>query len=129
MSTKKTSVVSRPLSQPIHDAVHLAAGKYTYMHSLWLRQPEQLASMSLDENYDPTKRFDSVVQKLQGQLRELYEVIPETYHGEFFNSVFWKEVSIFLVLATRSSRRYLASSSRSKCNYNVQQGPPVSEWV
>ncbi|KIJ39544.1 hypothetical protein M422DRAFT_77889, partial [Sphaerobolus stellatus SS14] len=68
--------------------------KFTYMNMLWLRHPEQLADLSLDMNYDPMRRYDSVDAKLQGQLQDLRDIIPRKFHKEFENHIFWKEVRI-----------------------------------
>ncbi|KIJ30677.1 hypothetical protein M422DRAFT_267723 [Sphaerobolus stellatus SS14] len=61
------------------------------MNMLWLRHPEQLTDLSLDINYDPMRHYDSVDVKLQGQLRDLRDIIPGKFHKEFENHMFWKE--------------------------------------
>ncbi|KIJ32760.1 hypothetical protein M422DRAFT_124611, partial [Sphaerobolus stellatus SS14] len=65
--------------------------KFTYLYVLWLWHPEQLTELSLDLDYNPTKHFDSLQGRLQGQLCDLHDLFPSRLHREFANSMFWKE--------------------------------------
>ncbi|KIJ54947.1 hypothetical protein M422DRAFT_24811 [Sphaerobolus stellatus SS14] len=64
------------------------AHKFTYMSLLWLHQPSETFQLILDEEYDPVDRFQSEDGWLQGQLRDLLEVLPGHWHKEMKDELF-----------------------------------------
>ncbi|KIJ33455.1 hypothetical protein M422DRAFT_264559 [Sphaerobolus stellatus SS14] len=81
--------ISETLSKFMKEVIHFSAGKFTYMHMLWLQHPEQLKDLVLDDNYNPITCYDSLNAKLQGQLRDIRDIIPENFHEEFSMKMFW----------------------------------------
>ncbi|EGO25546.1 hypothetical protein SERLADRAFT_335289, partial [Serpula lacrymans var. lacrymans S7.9] len=47
--------------------------KFEVTHALWLHEPTRTFQTSLDNEYDPLDRFDTIGSKLQGQLRDIMD--------------------------------------------------------
>ena len=69
------------------------AGKFAYLHLLWLRYPNKIRQQTFDNKYDSSECFDSMDSQLQGQLQDLYDVVPLGLHKYFKKAAFWKTVS------------------------------------
>ncbi|KAF8582943.1 hypothetical protein K439DRAFT_1349968 [Ramaria rubella] len=67
----------------------MAAHKFTYMAMLWLQNPECTFKLAMDPSYDPAERFTTSELKLQGQLADLWEIIPAKFYEDFSGDVLW----------------------------------------
>ena len=47
------------------------AGKFAYLHLLWLRYPNKTQQQTFNDKYDSSKHFDSMDSQLQAQLQDL----------------------------------------------------------
>ncbi|EGN95300.1 hypothetical protein SERLA73DRAFT_155389 [Serpula lacrymans var. lacrymans S7.3] len=56
--------------------------KFEVTHALWLHKPTRTFQTSLDNEYDPLDRFDTIGSKLQGQLWDIMDVLPVKYHDD-----------------------------------------------
>lgn len=54
--------------------------KFLVTHMLWLHGDTKASfETPIDDNYHESERFENVDTMLQGQLREIQEVVPEKY--------------------------------------------------
>jgi hypothetical protein len=55
------------------------AKAFTVMHILWLRSDKATFHTTLDQQYDHLKRFDSIEDKIQGQVSDIQAVLSSKY--------------------------------------------------
>ena len=74
------------------------------MRLFWLRDDRQTFRTQLDEQYDHLQRFENLESKVQGQIRDILEVLPPQYADMMGHDVSWlsQTVSLILFLALSS---------------------------
>lgn len=69
-------------AENVEDEIKAAAQLFVITKGLWLRAEAKAFRGELDEEfYDPLNRFSDDDSKIQGQLREILDVLPDEYHG------------------------------------------------
>lgn len=67
----------------------------------WLRRGDKIFKISLDADYEEKTRFENADNKLQGQLHDIWSVLPERYHYDLFEA---KWVARMVSLWTKTLR-------------------------
>lgn len=62
------------------------AHKFVNTYAIWLREPSETFKTKVDNDFDPCERFEDDRNKIQGQLLDLIDLLPEKYHGETLGS-------------------------------------------
>ncbi|EGO26545.1 hypothetical protein SERLADRAFT_407295 [Serpula lacrymans var. lacrymans S7.9] len=69
-----------------HEQVIKGLGhQFEITHALWLHEPTKTFQTTIDDEYDKLDRFGSTAAKVQGQLRDILDIVPATYHGDLPN--------------------------------------------
>ncbi|EPQ53800.1 hypothetical protein GLOTRDRAFT_139897 [Gloeophyllum trabeum ATCC 11539] len=92
------------------EAVSRAAREFTLLRGLWLVQKD-IFGTALDEDFDERTRFDSETNKIQGQVREVRDILPA--HVREHMSERWIE-RVF-VNTMNSQRSNTATRLRRRC--------------
>ncbi|KAJ6563865.1 hypothetical protein B0H19DRAFT_1258394 [Mycena capillaripes] len=56
------------------------------MKLLWIPDLQKTMNTKVDGQYNPLERFESAASKVQGELADLLETLPEKFHGEAMRS-------------------------------------------
>ncbi|KAF9034771.1 hypothetical protein BJ165DRAFT_1533821 [Panaeolus papilionaceus] len=59
--------------------VEKAGHKFCLIHCLWLHSGDELFDTKLDDDYEPAERFENDHNKVQGQLREVAELLRDRF--------------------------------------------------
>lgn len=70
--------------------------QFALRYSLWLLDGKRTFKTKPDPNFDPTERFDSIENQIQGQLHDIMECTPSKYHSQLSETWFGKEVSMLV---------------------------------
>ena len=66
------------------DEVKRLGRRFVILCGPWLRRKELVFQVELDEGYDEKDQFKDTNTMVQGQLREIRDLLPEKYHGDAF---------------------------------------------
>ncbi|KAJ6483197.1 hypothetical protein C8R45DRAFT_1075505 [Mycena sanguinolenta] len=58
------------------------AHKFTIMKLLWVSDLDDTVNTDINEQYNPLERFENHESKVQGELADLLETLPEKFRGE-----------------------------------------------
>ncbi|KAJ6592903.1 hypothetical protein B0H19DRAFT_975627, partial [Mycena capillaripes] len=56
------------------------------MKLLWIPDLQKTVNTKVDDQYNPLERFENAASKVQGELADLLETLPEKFHGEVMRS-------------------------------------------
>jgi len=80
-------------------AVRGAGIKWGIVHGIWFAVPAaKVLKTPLNNAYDEKKRFDNRANKVQGELREIMDVLPEEYRAEEERKKAWVGAEVCISL-------------------------------
>lgn len=62
--------------------VFQAGHKYFLLCAPWLRTGDDLFDTDVDKHYDPAERFENDANKVQGQLKEVLDLVQDKFQEE-----------------------------------------------
>lgn len=94
-SKRKRAFTTRSDSET--EEVSQLAKKFAITTLFWLRDDRQTFRTPIDEQYDHLQRFENLESKIQGQIRDLLEVLPAQYADMMGHDATWlsQTVSIY----------------------------------
>ncbi|KAJ7633299.1 hypothetical protein B0H17DRAFT_961776, partial [Mycena rosella] len=60
--------------------------KFVMMKMIWLPDLSGTIHTKLDDQYNPLERFENRASKVQGELADLLDLLPQKFHGEIMQS-------------------------------------------
>ncbi|KAG2133691.1 hypothetical protein DEU56DRAFT_757041 [Suillus clintonianus] len=86
--------------------------KFLVTHMLWLHGDTKASfETPIDDNYHEFERFENTETMLQGQLREIQEVVPEKYLGDLSSDWFRRAFQAGM----QSQRSNISTRVRTRC--------------
>lgn len=62
--------------------VRVLGRKFAVTRKLWLRDKKHAFTLKADDAYNPLERFETDSSKMQGQLADLRNILPETLRNK-----------------------------------------------
>ena len=62
--------------------VYQVGHKFFLLHAPWIHAGDDLFDTEVDEHYDPTERFENDRNKLQGQLKEILDLLQVRFQQQ-----------------------------------------------
>jgi hypothetical protein len=80
------SVAPDDEGQEAEESVRQAGHYFFLVCGPWLRRGEKIFQTMFDDNYTEKTRFENGGNKIQGQLRDIQNILPEKFRGNLFTS-------------------------------------------
>ncbi|KII82986.1 hypothetical protein PLICRDRAFT_33148 [Plicaturopsis crispa FD-325 SS-3] len=112
----------RPKKQKTHDdipeddaaEISLLGKKFASVKLLWLRKENETFTEPCDDDYDAFARFENEATKVQGQIRDLLDVLPENL---------WTRISDLVVRNMGTQRSNMAHRVRKRAGADIFDVP------
>ena len=80
------------------EEVSQLAKKFAITTLFWLCDDRQTFHTPIDEQYDHLQRFENLESKIQGQIRDLLEVLPAQYADMMGHDATWLSQTVSNIL-------------------------------
>ena len=88
----------------IDEQIKHAGQLYVLTKALWLQNPGTAFKMKCNDQYNPAEHFENGKNKLQGQLLDILDVLPEKFHKHISKKSIQALVSLLSLMACCSDR-------------------------
>lgn len=81
----------------VKTSIRVCGRQFVFMRMLWIRNSNiTFNNIAVDENFDPSTRFNNSDTAMEGQLHEVLDVIPARFHDAFLEHESWMQFEVNL---------------------------------